>query len=75
MTITDAAEVHFSDINGIGEISYHTAAVSSFDKAGSYGIQEWLGDAFIYKISGSYNTIMGLPTHLVYKTLKEFIKE
>ena len=42
-----------------------------FDKAGSYGIQEWLGMAKISRINGSFYTIMGLPTHLVYETLKE----
>jgi len=39
------------------------------DKAGAYGIQDWIGLAKIDRIKGSYFTIMGFPTHLVYKYL------
>ena len=43
-----------------------------YDKAGAYGIQEWIGMAKIEKIEGSFYTIMGLPTHLLYDALQEF---
>lgn len=42
-----------------------------FDKAGAYGIQEWIGMAGIIEIKGSYYTVMGLPTHWLYQTLKQ----
>ena len=51
------------------EIDYYIKNYAPFDKAGSYGIQEWLGMAKIRKIEGSYYTIMGLPTHLIYTIL------
>lgn len=41
-----------------------------FDKAGAYGIQEWFGAIAVEKITGSYNNVVGLPTHLVYRMLK-----
>jgi septum formation protein len=44
------------------------------DKAGSYGIQEWIGTIGILKIEGSYNNVVGLPTAEVYAFLKEFKK-
>jgi septum formation protein len=69
-TETDCADVDF-DIISEEEIDYYIQNYKPFDKAGSYGIQEWLGMAKIKKMSGSFYTIMGLPTHLVYKILKE----
>lgn len=70
ITETDVADVEFEDIND-NEIDYYIQHYKPFDKAGSYGIQEWLGMAKIKKMTGSFYTIMGLPTHLVYKILKE----
>lgn len=70
ITETDVADVEFDDISD-EEIEYYVQNYKPFDKAGSYGIQEWLGMAKIKKLSGSFYTIMGLPTHLVYKILKE----
>ncbi|WP_419869340.1 Maf family protein [Chryseobacterium sp. CT-SW4] len=69
-TETDVAEVEFEELSE-EEIDYYIREYHPFDKAGSYGIQEWLGMAKIKKINGSFYTIMGLPTHLVYKILKE----
>lgn len=71
ITETDLAEVEFDEINE-QEIIYYLENYLPFDKAGSYGVQDWLGMAKIKKIKGSYYTIMGLPTHLVYKILQEF---
>jgi len=70
VTETDVAEVEFDEITD-DEIAYYIGNYSPFDKAGSYGIQEWLGMAKIKSMQGSFYTIMGLPTHLVYKILKE----
>jgi len=69
-TETDVADVEFDDISE-DEIEYYIQNYRPFDKAGSYGIQEWLGMAKIRKMNGSFYTIMGLPTHLVYKILRE----
>lgn len=69
-TETDVADVELDEISN-EEINYYITHYKPFDKAGSYGIQEWLGMAKIKKLSGSFYTIMGLPTHLVYKILKE----
>lgn len=70
ITKTDVAEVEFAEISN-EEIDFYIQNYQPFDKAGSYGIQEWLGMAKISKINGSFYTIMGLPTHFVYETLKE----
>ena len=52
------------------EIEYYIENFKPFDKSGSYGIQDWIGIAKIDKISGSFFTIMGLPTHIVYDYLE-----
>ncbi|MEY8758218.1 Maf family nucleotide pyrophosphatase [Chryseobacterium tongliaoense] len=69
-TETDVAEVEFDELSD-EEIAYYIQNFKPFDKAGSYGIQEWIGMAKIRKMTGSFYTIMGLPTHLVYKILSE----
>ena len=43
-----------------------------YDKAGSYGVQEWVGYAGIRGIDGSFYNVMGLPVHMLYNALKEF---
>ncbi|GGG43494.1 Maf-like protein [Croceivirga lutea] len=53
------------------EINFYIEKYKPFDKAGAYGIQEWIGAIGIEEINGAYNTVVGLPTHLVYKTLLE----
>lgn len=53
------------------EIWFYINNFKPFDKAGAYGIQEWIGLVAIEEIKGSYTNVVGLPTHLVYKTLKE----
>mgnify|MGYP003606257523 FL=1 len=70
ITKIDVADVEFSKITD-EEIDFYIKNYQPFDKAGSYGIQEWLGMSKISRIKGSFYTIMGLPTHLVYETLKE----
>lgn len=70
ITETDVADVEFDEISD-DEIDFYIKNYQPFDKAGSYGIQEWLGMAKIKSIKGSFYTIMGLPTHLVNKILKQ----
>jgi septum formation protein len=70
ITETDVADVEMEEISD-DEIDFYVKNYRPFDKAGSYGIQEWLGMAKIKNMNGSFYTIMGLPTHLVYKILNE----
>ncbi|MBF8150911.1 septum formation protein Maf [Winogradskyella sp. F6397] len=51
------------------EIHHYVNHYKPLDKAGAYGIQEWIGAIGITSIEGSYNNVVGLPTHLLYKTL------
>jgi septum formation protein len=54
------------------EISYYLTHYRPYDKAGSYGIQDWIGLCKVKKIEGSYSNVMGLPIREVYKALLEF---
>ncbi len=56
----------------IDTIQYYVDHFKPYDKAGSYGVQEWFGLTCIERIEGSYSNIMGLPTHEVYEALKNF---
>lgn len=51
------------------EINYYIDKYSPYDKAGSYGIQDWIGLIGVKKITGSYFNVMGLPVHKLYKEL------
>jgi septum formation protein len=51
------------------EIEFYIRQYSPFDKAGSYGIQDWLGWAKVSRIDGSYANVMGMPVHKVYEEL------
>lgn len=66
-TITKVTFKALSD----AEISYYVNAYKPLDKAGAYGIQEWIGAIGITRIEGSYNNVVGLPTHLLYETLND----
>ena len=66
--INESTEVtfkHFSD----KEIDFYLTKNKVLDKAGAYGIQDWIGYIGIININGTYNNVMGLPTHLLYKEL------
>ena len=56
------------------EIKYYLDNYKPFDKAGAYGIQEWIGLVAIARIEGSYNNVVGLPVDKVYHYLNEFFK-
>lgn len=55
------------------EIAYYVDHYRPFDKAGSYGIQEWIGYAAIERIDGSFYNVMGLPIQRLYVELEKFI--
>jgi septum formation protein len=69
-TVNDVTKVWFKNLSE-EEIDFYIKNYKPFDKAGSYGIQEWIGYIGIAKIEGCYFNVMGLPTRLVYKTLTE----
>ncbi|MEX0288977.1 MAG: Maf-like protein [Flavobacteriaceae bacterium] len=56
------------------EMKYYVLHYSPYDKAGAYGIQEWIGLIGIKGIQGSYNNVVGLPTHLVYEMLLDLLQ-
>jgi len=70
ISFAETTIVHFSVLTE-AEINYYIENFEPFDKAGSYGIQEWIGAIAVHKIEGCYYNVMGLPVHKVYKTLKE----
>ena len=72
VTFSDTAIVSFKDLTD-NEIHYYIDNFKPFDKAGAYGIQEWIGYIGINRIEGSYFTIMGFPVHLVYRHLIDFL--
>jgi len=55
------------------EINFYINTFNPFDKAGSYGIQEWIGQIGISKIDGSYSNVVGLPISELYQKLNDFI--
>lgn len=71
ITAADSTMVTFGQLTQ-EEIKSYVDNYRPFDKAGSYGVQEWLGYVAVEKLEGSYTNVMGLPTHLVYRLLKQF---
>ncbi len=67
----DTTVVHFRKLEK-SEIDYYVDTYQPYDKAGAYGIQEWIGQVGITSIEGSYFNVMGLPVHKVYEALKQF---
>lgn len=65
-----STKVTFKDLSK-DEIDFYINNYHPLDKAGAYGIQEWIGLIGITHIEGSYSNVVGLPTHLVYKILME----
>ncbi|MDC7998189.1 Maf family protein [Gilvibacter sediminis] len=68
----DKVKVWFDELSQ-EQIAYYIDTHKPYDKAGSYGIQEWLGYVAVPRIEGSFFTVMGLPTHLVYQGLSEIV--
>ncbi len=72
VTLEDEAQVTFRFLDE-EEIFHYLKKYQPYDKAGSYGIQEWIGFVGVSSITGSYFTVMGFPLHLVYAQLKKWI--
>ncbi|WP_294184046.1 nucleoside triphosphate pyrophosphatase [uncultured Sphingobacterium sp.] len=71
-TFVEKTTVYFYELN-LDEIEYYITKFEPLDKAGSYGIQEWIGLIAIEKIEGEYNNVVGLPTAKLYQELKKLI--
>ena len=69
-TIVDRTDVTFKELSD-AEINYYIDHYKPFDKAGAYGIQEWIGYIGCTALNGSYFNVMGFPVHLVYAELKK----
>lgn len=66
-----STQVYFRELSK-DEIVYYVDVFQPFDKAGSYGIQEWIGFVGITKIEGSYFNVVGFPTEKIFEALKNF---
>lgn len=73
VSFSETADVTFAPFTG-EDIAYYADNFNPYDKAGAYGIQDWIGLAFISSIRGSYFNVMGLPVHRLYKELADFVK-
>ena len=70
ITFSDTTEVTFYKLTS-QEMEQYIINCQPFDKAGSYGIQEWMGYFGIKKMNGDYYNVMGLPLHKLYRALKK----
>ncbi len=67
-TVASVTKVTFKNLTD-EEINYYIQNYQPYDKAGGYGIQEWIGNIAITKIEGTYNNVVGLPVDVVYREL------
>jgi septum formation protein len=72
LSFYDSTKVEFYELKP-DEIEYYVKNYKPFDKAGAYGIQEWIGHVGIKKMEGDFYNVMGLPIHRVYRELNQFI--
>ena len=72
ITFSESTKVTF-EVFTDEEIAYYTANYKPYDKAGAYGIQEWIGIIACSHIDGSYFNVVGLPVQRLYKELQKFI--
>ena len=70
VSFADVALVRFRQLSD-QEIAYYVQAHRPLDKAGAYGVQDWIGYTAVERIEGSFYTVMGLPMHRVYQGPKE----
>ncbi|MBR6034569.1 MAG: septum formation protein Maf [Paludibacteraceae bacterium] len=69
-TVVDRTDVTFADLTD-EEIAHYVTKYRPLDKAGAYGVQEWIGYVACTAMNGSYFNVMGFPVHLVYRELKK----
>ena len=72
--LTEVTEVTYKDLNE-KEINYYVDTVNPIDKAGSYGIQDWIGMIGVERIKGSYTSVLGLPVRQVNGQILKIINE
>jgi septum formation protein len=72
ISFSDTTEVYFKQLS-LADIEFYVDKYEPYDKAGSYGIQEWIGLVAIEKIVGSYTNVMGLPTEKLYDKLRPYL--
>ena len=70
VAFSDVTDVSFAELTD-EEIKFYVEKFRPLDKAGAYGIQEWIGLAGVAGIRGSYFNVVGLPVHRVYAELKK----
>lgn len=70
-TFSAVSDVTFNILND-NEIHFYIEKYRPFDKAGAYGVQEWIGYIGVSAVKGSFYNVMGLPTQMLYQTLKKF---
>lgn len=78
---TKERQEHFSVVSNVtfkeltdDEIDYYVETYKPMDKAGAYGIQEWIGYVGVTRLEGSYFNVMGLPVQRIYEALKRFAR-
>lgn len=71
LSFTSLSDVTFANLSR-EEIEYYVENFAPFDKAGAYGIQEWIGAVAVSSIEGSFYNVMGLPIHRLYAELKNW---
>jgi septum formation protein len=71
VTFSASTDVYFKNLKE-SEIDYYLKSYQPYDKAGSYGVQEWIGYIAIKRIEGSYFNVMGLPVQRLYEELLKF---
>ena len=74
LVFSDSTEVTFENLSDF-EIDYYLQKSPPLDKAGAYGIQEWIGMIGVKEIKGSYFNVVGLPVQKLYQELKKFMTE
>jgi septum formation protein len=73
-TFSVETEVHFRKLEEF-EIEFYVDTYKPYDKAGAYGVQEWIGYVGVERINGSYFNVMGLPVQRLYVELNKFLDE
>lgn len=73
ITFSETTRVTFATLT-TAEIDHYIKKYQPFDKAGAYGIQEWIGMIGIEKIEGDFYNVMGLPLHRLYRALLQFVQ-